>query len=88
VKSAHVGYDGIRKVNRDVMRYEGAVLDAIRRTEEALTRMRMAYLLMHGGHIEKGLLARSGISEKLDPARVLELCVADLPGDLPERALS
>jgi len=87
VKSSHPQFVDILKVDREVMRWESELLAAITATEQALARMRLAYLLVHGGHADKGLIAKSGMPLDADPATILQACTASLPTTLPEKAL-
>ena len=87
VKSSHPQFADITKVDREVMRWESELLAAISSTEQALARMRLAYLLVHGGHADKGLIAKSGLPLDADPGSVLAACVAALPVDLEKKAM-
>lgn len=87
VKSSHPQFQDILKVDREVMRWESELQAAIAATEQSLARMRLAYLLVHGGHADKGLIAKSGMPLDADPATILQACVASLPTQLPQKAL-
>ena len=49
--------------------------------------MEIAHVLLHGGHVDKSLLAKSGLNVKMDPNKVIELCLKDLPLDLADKAV-
>ena len=87
VLSESPGYDEIRKVERNRQRYEEVIRVAIGKTRDSLLRMEIAHVLLHGGHVDKSLLAKSGLNVKMDPNKVIELCLKDLPLDLADKAV-
>ena len=88
VKSSHPGFEEIRKNDREVQRYEAEVKLAIQKLEVALLQSRIAFVLLHGGAVDKGLMARAGIDVKnADPHKVLNAIVRDLPVSLSEKAV-
>lgn len=87
VRSTHPGFEEIRKNDREVQRYEAEVKLATQKLEVALLQTRIAFVLMHGGAVDKGLLARAGIDVKADPHKVLNTIVRDLPVTLNEKAV-
>lgn len=87
VRSQHAGFEDIRRRDIDVNVYESRVRAAITALDTAANRARLALVLMHGGHVDAGAMSACGMTEKMDPRRVLETVVKDLPTALPDTAL-
>lgn len=68
------GWEAIRKDGREVMRYEGELQRQIVAVRKALDAWNVAALLLHGGHVEKGTMARSGLRTDMEPAAVIAHC--------------
>lgn len=87
IKGSHQKFTAICASDREQRRWEENINAAAEALELAALRCRIAILMTHGGHVERGALARSGISVGQDPEAVLGLCVRGLPTDLADRAL-
>ena len=82
-RSQGPGWEEIRKSDREVMRWEGEVNQALAKVEKATTALRVAFVFLHGGHVDKGAMAQSGLSPDMEPAQVLAHIKALLPKDIP-----
>lgn len=87
VKGSHPKFAGICASDREQRRWEENLNAAAEALELAATRCRIAILMTHGGHVERGAMARAGIAPGQDPEAILGLCIRGLPTDLPDRAL-
>ncbi len=56
--------------------------------ELAAARCRVAKLMTHGGHVEKGVLARAGLSPDMDPDQVLGLCLRGIAPEMLDTAVA
>jgi hypothetical protein len=86
VKSQHPEFQALEKDSRAAMMYESELQRAIDAAELSTKRLRLAYLLLHGGHAEKGLIAQSGMTLDADPASVLALATSGMPTDVVSTA--
>lgn len=77
----------IRGDDREVQRFNAAVHDACDRFEKALIAANVAHVMLHGGHVDKGLLAKCGIRLDWSPGQVLAHVEGLMPADLAKRAL-
>lgn len=87
VRGRHARFRAIQGSDREQRRWEEAVTAAAQALETAALRCRIAMLMTHGGHVERGTLARAGLSADMDPDQILDLCVRDLPTTLPQTAV-
>jgi len=76
------GWESIRKDNREVMRYEGEIQSAITSTRKLLDALSVAHLMLHGGHVEKGTMAQSGLRTDMEPAAVIAHVQGLMPSDI------
>lgn len=83
IKSTGPGWEAIRKSERDVMRWEGEVNQALAKVERAATALRVAFIFLHGGHVDRGAMATSGLSTDMEPAQVISHVMDLLPKDIP-----
>jgi hypothetical protein len=77
----------IRKDDREVQRFNSAVGTACDQLEKALIAANVAHVMLHGGHVDKGLLAKSGIRLDWSPGQVMAHIEGLLPKELASRAL-
>lgn len=87
VKGRHARFRAICGSDREQRRWEEAVTSAAQALETAALRCRIAMLMTHGGHVERGTLARAGLSADMDPEQILDLCTRDLPTTLSQSAV-
>ena len=83
VQSQGPGWEAMREVNREVMRWEGGVNTAIAQVDKALTALHVALVMEHGGHVDKGALAKSGLKLSMEPAQVIAHIMGLLPDNIP-----
>lgn len=76
------GWEAIRKDGREVMRFEGELQRQIIAVQKTLDAWNIAYLLLHGGHVEKGTMARSGLRTDIEPAAVIAHCQGLMPKEI------
>lgn len=77
------GWDEIRAGEREVMRWEGEMQKALAATERLAAALNVAYVFLHGGHVERGTMARSGLKPDMNPAAVLAHVKSLLTKDVP-----
>lgn len=87
LRSRHPAFVGICASDREQRRWEETLLATAEALETSALRARIAHLLTHGGHVDRGTMARAGISADMDPDKVLDVIVRDLPQDLAQRAI-
>jgi len=75
-------WDKIRSLPRETMRWEGEVQTAIASVEKMKTALEVAYILVHGGHVDKGTMAASGLTKKMTPEKVVEHVKGLMPKNL------
>lgn len=76
-------WEAIRKNPREAMRWESEVRTATDKVEKAAQALRIAHVMLHGGHVEKGALARSGLRPGMEPAAVIAHILSLLPTEIP-----
>jgi hypothetical protein len=77
------GWEAIRNDPREVMRWEGEIRTSTNRVEKALISLKIAFIMLHGGHVEKGALAQSGLRKDMEPAAVIAHIQSLLPTGIP-----
>jgi len=77
------GWQNIRKSEREVMRWEGEINQALAKVDKAVTALRVAFIFLHGGHVDRGAMAKSGLNPDMEPAQVLNHVMGLLPKDIP-----
>ena len=82
-KNTGPGWEEIRKSEREVMRWEGEVTTALASVDKAATALRVAHIFLHGGHVDRGTMAKSGLSRDMEPAQVLAHVMDLLPKNIP-----
>lgn len=87
VRGSHPKFTALCASDREQRRWEESLNTAAEALELAALRCRVAILMTHGGHVERGALARVGMTTGQDPEAILGLCVRGLPTDLLDRAL-
>ena len=87
VKGSNPKFTTICASDREQRRWEENLNAAAEALELASLRCRIAILMTHGGHVDRGALAMAGLSQSQDPESILALCIRGLPVDLPDRAL-
>jgi hypothetical protein len=83
IKSDGPGWQEIRKNEREVMRWEGEINKAQAAVDKAALALRMAFVFLHGGHVERGSMARSEMRSDMEPAQVLAQIMNMLPKNVP-----
>jgi hypothetical protein len=76
------GWKKIRADDREVQRYDAAIHDACDRLEKALVAANVAFVMLHGGHVDKGMLARCGVRKDMEPSQVIAHIEKLLPTEL------
>ena len=77
------GWKKIRDREREVMRWEGEINTATTSVDRALAALRVAHVFLHGGHVDKGTLAKSGLRVGMEPEQVLAHIQSLLPKTIP-----
>lgn len=83
IKSEGPGWQEIRKNDREVMRWEGEINKAQAAVDKAALALRVAFVFLHGGHVDRGAMARAELRPDMEPAQVLEHVLKMLPKDVP-----
>lgn len=77
------GWGAINEHPREIMRWEEEIKLATDRVERALTSLKIAHVMLHGGHVEEGAMARSGLRSDMEPAAVIAHIQSLLPTGIP-----
>lgn len=76
------GWETLRAKDREVMRYMSALDAFIASLTKARAAAHVAQLMMHGGHVDKGTMALSGLKPGMEPAQVVDHVLSLVPGEL------
>lgn len=71
MKSTGPGWDKLRDEQRLGRLFEDGINKLIATTEKALSALYIAQVMLHGGHVDRGALAKSGLRKDMQPAAVL-----------------
>jgi len=87
VSGRHPSFQAIRANDREQRRWEEAMTAAAEAFDLAAARCRVALVMSHGGHVERSLMSKLGISADDDAEAVVARCLSGLPMDIQDRAL-
>jgi hypothetical protein len=65
------GWEVLRKEQRLARLFEDGTNTLIANTEKALASLHIAQVMLHGGHVDRGTLAKSGLRKDMEPANVV-----------------
>ena len=82
MRSSGPKWEEIRADDRETMRWEGGLNQAIEACERSLAALHVAHVMLHGGHVERGTMARSGLKKDADPVKVATHIQGLLPKEL------
>ena len=82
IRSEGPEWEAIRKNSHASSVYENGANVAIASLEKALMACHVAHLMLHGGHVEQGTLARSGVKPSSSPAQIMAHIQGLIPKDV------
>ena len=82
VLSKGPGWDVLRKDQRLTRLFEDGVNTAIAATEKALASLYIAQIMLHGGHVDRGAMAKSGLRRDMEPSTVISHIQRLLPDEI------
>lgn len=87
VKGAGPAWEALQNDHREYVRYENAVKAAAENARKAALALDVAHCLLHGGHVDRGTMARAGVNAKMSPGQILAHAQSLLPNDIATTAL-
>lgn len=87
VYSKHPSFEELRTSDIRRRRFEEGVNAAIGQLEQAILDLRMAYMLSHGGWVNRRRMSGAQVKQTHDPEHAINIALRGLPKDLVARVL-
>ena len=83
VRASGGDWDKISSSDRETGRWESEINKARAALDQAVVALRLAGVMVHGGHVKKGLMQTSGVSTSMTPDQVIARVMTLMPDEIP-----